>query len=243
MNVRTVSFYSEGSRLVADYYLPRGAQADRSLPGIVLCHGYAAVRKLVLPDYAKLFAAAGFATVAFDFRGFGDSEGPKWRVIASEQVQDIRNAITWLEAQPEVNPQRLGIWGTSNGGAHVVTVAGLDGRVKCAVGQVGYGEGRRMLLDNYSPEERERYLAKVREDRTKRVLTGKGESVPVEELIYSPTTKAFHLEAIKADPQWDIRLAWESAEATLEYRPIDYAHQIAPRALMLIGAEQDDFCW
>jgi dipeptidyl aminopeptidase/acylaminoacyl peptidase len=243
MDVRTVSFYSEGSKLAADFYLPDGASADARVPAIVLCTGYSGVREVVLPDYAKAFAAAGFAVLNFDFRGFGGSEGQKWRVIASEQVQDIRNAITWVEAQPEVDPARLGIWGTSNGGGHVITVAGLDDRVKCAVGQVGYGEGSRLVLDRYTPEQKEEYLAKVRADRTKRVLTGKGDAVPVEVLLYSPDTVAFHDEIMKTAPEMYAELSWGSAEATIEYRPIDYVDRISPRALMLIGAENDDLCF
>lgn len=241
MEIRTVSFYSDGLKLIADYYLP-GNGVDKGLPGIVLCHGYAAVRSAVLPDYAKLFAEAGFAVLAFDYRGFGDSEGMQWQVIADEQVRDIRNAITFLQAQPELDPERIAIWGTSNGGAHVVTVAGLDKRVKCAVGQVGYGEGRRLLLDAYTPEERETFLERLREDRTRRVLTGESERVPVDALVYSPDTVKFHRAAVELDPVWDVRVPLSSADATLEYRPIDQADKISPRALMLIGAETDDLC-
>lgn len=242
MEIRSVQFYSEGSKLEADYYLPDDLQPGERRAAIVLCHGYSGIRSVIFRDYAEHFVAAGYPTLGFDYRGFGGSEGTKWRIVANEQLQDIRNALTWLETQPEVDPDRLGIWGTSNGGAHVVAVAGMDTRVKCAVGQVGYGDGYRLLTDNYSDSEREAFLETLREDRRKRVLTGSGEAVPVATILNSAQTTQFLEPAIEAMPDFYSEISWESAEATLEYRPIDVADKIAPRALMLIAADNDDLC-
>jgi len=180
--------------------------------------------------------------LSFDYRGFGGSEGPKWRIMALEQVDDIRNAITWLEAQPEVDARRIGLWGTSNGGAHAPYVAGVDERVKAAVGQVGYGDGRRLIMEIRTPEERRALDALLAEDRRERVLTGQGSSATCDVLLASPQTRAFFAEALKAVPELYCQIPWASAEKTMEYRPIDVVHRIAPRALLLIGAERDDLC-
>lgn len=242
MQQRVVNFYSEGSKLEADYFIPDDYLEGEQRAGIVLCHGYSGVRTVILPDYAEYFVAAGYPVLSFDYRGFGGSEGTKWRIIADEQLQDIRNAVTWLEAQPEVDPERLGIWGTSNGGAHIVAAAAGDPRVKCAVGQVGYGDGWRLLTENYSPAELDNFLALLKEDRTQRVMTGEGKTVPVATLLNSPQTSQFMGEALKAFPDMYCEISWESAEATLDFRPIDVVDKIAPRALMLIAAEKDDLC-
>jgi fermentation-respiration switch protein FrsA (DUF1100 family) len=242
MVTRVVHFYSEGSRLEGDYFLPAGIKPGERRPGIVLCHGYSGIRSLILPDYAKRFTAAGYAVLSFDYRGYGGSEGPKWRLMALEQVDDIRNAITWLEAQPEIDVERIGVWGTSNGGAHAPYVAGVDERVKAAVGQVGYGDGRRLLLDIRTPEERQVFLKQLLGDRRKRVLTGRGDAVDCATLLSSPQTRAFLAEALKAAPELYSEIPWASAEKTMEYRPLDVVDRIAPRALLLIGAEKDDLC-
>ena len=242
MQERTVQFFSEGSRLEADYYLPDALPTGERRPGIVLCHGYSGVRSVILRDYAEYFVAAGYPTLGFDYRGFGGSEGTKWRIIAEEQLQDIRNAVTWLGCQAEIDPERIGIWGTSNGGAHVVAAAAQDERVKCAVGQVGYGDGWRLLTDNFSPAEREAFLTRLDEDRKARVLTGKGEAVSVATLLNSPQTSEFMAAALEAAPELYCEISWESAEATIRYKPIEVVDRIAPRALMLIAAEQDDLC-
>ena len=242
MDTRVVHFYSEGSRLEGDYFVPTGLKGGERRPGIVLCHGYSGIRQAILPDYAKLFAEAGYVALSFDYRGFGGSEGPKWRIMALEQIDDIRNAITWLEAQPEVDADRIGVWGTSNGGAHAPYVAGVDERVKAAVGQVGYGDGRRLIMDIRTPQEQRELEALLAEDRQQRVLTGKGTSATCDVLLASPQTRAFFAEALKALPELYCEIPWASAEKTMEYRPIDVVDRIAPRALLLIGAEKDDLC-
>jgi fermentation-respiration switch protein FrsA (DUF1100 family) len=242
METRVVHFYSEDSKLEGDYFVPAGIERGERRPGIVLCHGYSGIRNLILADYAKKFAAAGYAALSFDYRGFGGSEGPKWRIMALEQVDDIRNALTWLECQPEVDPERLGLWGTSNGGAHAPYVAGVDGRVKAAVGQVGYGDGRRLLMEIRSDEERRSLEKLLADDRRKRVLTGTGDSATCDVLLASPQTRAFFAEALKSVPELYCEIPWASAEKTMEYRPIDVVDRIAPRALLLIGAEKDDLC-
>lgn len=242
MKQRVVYFYSAGCKLEGDYFLPEDMKPGEKRPGIVLCHGYSGIRPLILPDYAKVFVEAGYPCLTFDYRGYGGSEGTKYRIMAMEQIEDIRNAITFFETLPEVNADRIGIWGTSNGGAHIVTTAGLDQRVKCAVGQVGFGDGWRLLMDIRSPAEREALLKLLAADRKQRVLTGKGGHADTATLLASPQTKAAFSAWLPEVPALYCEIPWESAESTMEYRPIDYAARIAPRALMLIGAENDDLC-
>src|SRR5260370_5662927 len=115
MEKRTVNFFSAGERLEGDLILAPDMKPGERRPGIVLCHGFTGVRSFFLEDYAKVFVSAGFVALIFDYRGWGGSEGEKWRLVPLEQVDDIRNAISFLEAQPMVYPERLGLWGTSYG--------------------------------------------------------------------------------------------------------------------------------
>src|SRR5580704_1973130 len=174
---RSVNFYSEGCRIAADLFLPADFEAGQKRPGIVLCHGFTGVRQLTLPDYAQVFARAGYVSLIFDYRGFGDSEGTKWRLLPLEQVDDIRNALTWLEAQPEVDSKRIGLWGTSFGGAHAPYVAAIDERVKAAVGQVGFEDGASFILGVRGEAERAELFGQLEGDRRMRVLEGKGRTI------------------------------------------------------------------
>ncbi|HEV2301905.1 MAG TPA: alpha/beta hydrolase [Stellaceae bacterium] len=47
---RPVFFYSEGTRLAGDIYLPADLGPGERRAGIVLCHGYTGVRDIYLPD-------------------------------------------------------------------------------------------------------------------------------------------------------------------------------------------------
>jgi hypothetical protein len=121
-------------------------------------------------------------------------------------------------------------------------VAGVDDRVKAAVGQVGYGDGRHLIMDIRTPAEQQALEEFLVADRRQRVLTGKGGAADWPTLLASPQTRAFFAEALKVVPDLYCEIPWESAEATMEYRPIDVVDRISPRALLLIGAEKDDLC-
>src|ERR1700730_6375985 len=138
---KPVSFYSEGVKLAGDLFLPADLAAGERRAGIVLCHGYTGVRTLYLPDNARVLNAAGYVVLSFDYKGWGDSEGPRSRLAPYSRVADVQAALSFLAAQPEVDPDRLGIYGTSYGGATVVWVAAIDPRVQCVVAVVGLGAG------------------------------------------------------------------------------------------------------
>jgi Predicted hydrolase of the alpha/beta superfamily len=103
-----VGFYSNGHRLSGILRIPEEFKDGEKKPGIVVCHGFAAFKEMVpLPQVATAFTEAGYVTLTFDYRGFGTSEGPRWRLIPMEEVEDIRNAITFLQSRPEVDKEKL----------------------------------------------------------------------------------------------------------------------------------------
>jgi uncharacterized protein len=135
-----VTFTSRGATLRGWLYRPeRGGSA----PGVVMAHGYTAVKEMFQDDYAAAFAAAGLVTLAYDHYGFGASDGePRQYPAASIQLDGYRDAIGWLRGQTGVAPEHIGIWGTSNSGGHVIVLAAEELPIRCAVAQVpGLGEG------------------------------------------------------------------------------------------------------
>src|SRR4051794_22456259 len=177
MTSQAVNFYSEGTRLSGDLYLPDGLRPGEKRAGIVLCHGYTGVRNLYLPDTARELVAAGYAVLTFDYKGWGDSDGPRSRLSPYGRVLDSQAALTFLGAQSMVDPGRLGIYGTSYGGATVVWTAAVDPRVKAVVSVVGIGHGRRWMRSVRRPDEFVDLLARSEGDRVRRVLTGESEFV------------------------------------------------------------------
>ena len=126
MNRTPVSFYSEGLKLVGDLYSPTDVQPDMPRAGIVLCHGYTGVKDLYLPDNARVLVDAGYVVLTFDYKGWGESEGPRTRLAPYSRVADVQAALTYLGAQDQVDADRLGIYGTSYGGATVVWTGAIE---------------------------------------------------------------------------------------------------------------------
>jgi fermentation-respiration switch protein FrsA (DUF1100 family) len=242
MGKSVVKFFSEGVRMEGDLFLPDGLKSGERRPGIVLCHGFTGIRSLILGDYAKVFADHGFIALTFDYRGYGGSEGTRRRLIPLEQIDDIRNAISFFETLPQVDADRIGLWGTSFGGGHAPYAAAVDMRIKAAVGQVGFGDGERFLLDTRVFGERTELTRKVADDRRRRAVEGAGDRLSPIDALNSAQTSAFLGASLKDVALSKIDISWETIEKTLEYKPIEVVDRIAPRALLLIGARDDDLC-
>jgi len=165
VSIRTENIISEGTRMAADVYAPKNPGSDK-LPTIVMSHGWGGTAAALRPD-AIVFARAGYLVVAFDYRGWGKSdsrlvpaggkpESKDGKLISEvkevrevvdpiDQTTDILNAIHWAAGDKQCDPERIGIWGSSFSGGHVVYVAARDPRVKAFVSQVGSMDGRWVL--------------------------------------------------------------------------------------------------
>ena len=116
-------------------YLPESATGP--VGAVALAHGWSMVAGGDLEDYAAAVVNQGLAALTFDFRNLGRSDGqPRQEIDPQRQIQDFRSAISYLRRRPEVDRERIGIWGSSYSGGHALTVAAIDKRVKCVVSQV-----------------------------------------------------------------------------------------------------------
>jgi dienelactone hydrolase len=165
---RHADIMSEGTRMSAEVFALKSS-AGKKLPAILMAHGWGGTAALLRGD-AMAFARAGYLVVTFDYRGWGDSdsrviltapeprEHPNGRFTAEvrevrevvdpmDEVTDWFNAIHWLQAEPQFDPDRLGLWGSSFSGGLVVYVAEHDPRVKAIHSQVGAMDGRSMIAN------------------------------------------------------------------------------------------------
>lgn len=242
MRKEPVAFYSEGDRLSGDLYLPDDDRG-RPWPAIVQGPGFLGLKDT--KHYIMMFerlCQAGYACLVFDYRGWGESEGrhrgwvmPRW------QIEDIRNAITYLQTRPDVDPNRIATFGSGGtGGGNAIYVAAIDSRVKCAVSYLGVANGREWLRSMRREYEWLDYLKRLEEDRKKRVLTGSGDVVSAREEIMVQTPER-RTTTVKKEVEAKIpeRMPLQCAEAIMEYSPEDVVHRIAPRATLLIAVEND----
>jgi hypothetical protein len=120
-------------------WLYRPARGASSAPAIVMAHGFSATRHMALAGFAEVFRAAGIAALVYDHRNLGDSDGePRQEINPWTQSRDYRYALTWLAAQPGIDPDRLAIWGSSFSGGEVLVVGAVDPRVKAVIANVPF---------------------------------------------------------------------------------------------------------
>lgn len=239
---KEIEFKSQGIRCSAFLYLPGEAQPGQRHPVIVMGHGFSGVKEMLEP-HANYFCGRGFAVVAFDYRFLGASAGePRSQILPAEQIEDYRNAITFASLLPEVDAQRIGIWGTSMSGGHVICVGALDRRVKCVACQVPLIEGMALV----PPEFREAMLSEVAADRLQRYHTGAVNTMPIvaedaRSCFFQDPDSYKILMTVKkvVAPSWENQVTMESIEKTLEYAPGLYLPRVAPTPFLMIVAEKD----
>ncbi len=159
---RAADIISEGTRMSAEVFAPEGSE-EKKLPTIIMSHGWGGTAEH-LRHSATEFAQAGYLVVTFDYRGWGKSdsrlilagarpEQKDGKLVAEvkevrevvdpiDQTADIMSAISWAAGEKQCDPGRIGIWGSSYSGGHVVYVAARDPRVKAVVSQVGAMDSR-----------------------------------------------------------------------------------------------------
>jgi len=134
MDRADLEFVSGRDRCAAWLY----AAADEKAPIVVMAHGLSGTRRDRLGGFAERFAAAGFASLVFDHRGFGDSGGEPDLFNPKMQLEDWRAAIAFVRSLPAVDPGRVATFGSSMGGGNALAAAAKDPGVAAAISQVPF---------------------------------------------------------------------------------------------------------
>jgi uncharacterized protein len=243
---RDIEINAEGTTLRGWFYSPERSGA-RS-PAVVMAHGFSAVKEMYLDRFAEHFSAAGLAVVVFDNRNFGASDGePRFEIDPWAQVRDYRHVITWTRMQPEVSPERIGVWGSSYSGGHALVVGAIDRRIKCVVSQVPLVSGYRNLLRLVRPDFFAPLRAQLDADREARFRGERPVMVPVvasDPLAPSalPTADSYQWfteTAAKRASSWRNEVTLRTLEMLMEYEPGSYISRLSPTPLMMIIAAGD----
>lgn len=240
-----IEFVLNGDRIHGTFYLPAGASG--AVPAVVLAHGWSMVAGGDLEDYAATVVAAGMAALTFDFRRLGRSEGmPRQEIDPAWQIEDFRAAITYVRSRPEVDRERIGIWGSSYSGGHALVVAAIDKRVKCVVSQVptidGHAAGQRRLrydkaqaLQAAFERDREARFA-GQPPATLRMIDADPDAA-----VAYPGQDSYDYMGGQAQrcPSWVNEITLRSLELARAYLPGAYIQRIAPTPLLMIVATGD----
>jgi pimeloyl-ACP methyl ester carboxylesterase len=258
MIARDFEFFSDGIRLRGFLRVPDGRKPGERRPTIIVCSGRLGLKTWIPPRWMPILLEAGFACAAFDYRNLGSSDGERGRLFPEEEIRDVRHALTFLEQQPEVDAERLGLIGWGLGGGIVVCVAARDTRVKAVACVNGFGDGERTVRACVPYDAWLKRKKQLAADRVKRVTEGTSDTISYVDVTHPGKTpevgqyRDFQnaLNTVVAAPSGipstlgnglPDRFTLESAEALYEFRPEREAHLIAPRPLLVVHGEDDDY--
>lgn len=236
----------DGTILRGWHYTPDGRSGP--FPTIVMAHGFSAVKEMYLDKFAEVFAGAGLAAVVFDNRNFGASDGqPRQEINPWQQVSDYRDAITYAQGLDATDSGRIGIWGSSYSGGHVLMVSAIDRRVKCVVSQVplisGHRNARRLIRADVIAAVDDMCAA----DRRHRYAGGAPAMMPVVSedpagpaaLPTPDSWKWFTETGASRAPSWRNEVTLRSVELFMAYEPGAYIEFVSPTPLMMLVAVGD----
>jgi len=249
MTQREFEFTSGGETVRGDLLLPDGAGP---FPIVVMAGGWCYVKELRQPQYAQDFVRRGFAALIFDYRRMGASDGqPRQHIEPWDQIEDYKNAITFAASLPEIDASRIGIWGISYSGGHVLIVGATDPRVKSVVSNVAVIDGYETMWRMHGTVRFRMLKELIAEERLKRTESGTHSYMPMsgtptgpdDELSVWPdddVKKVFEeLQATQA-PRHEHRNTIASAERLLEYNAAPFAKRLLNVPTMMIVADSDD---
>jgi len=243
--VERVELEADGITLAGDLRVPSpGGRA----PGLVFTGPFTGVRDQVTGLYAGRLAAAGYVTLAFDHRNFGESGGqPRRHEDPQGKLADLRAAVSFLRARPEVDPGRIGAVGICLGGGYALKFAAFDPRVKVFAGIAGAYNTPYAMRSGMGPDRYRQVLASftaVAEDHDRggevqyvpAVAAGGEAAMPGEEpFAYYGTSRG-------ASAYWENSVTRASVRELLTVDNMSGADFLAPTPGLIVHGVQDAYC-
>ena len=244
MRRHDVEFTGEGAVTLRGWlFVPDGAGPH---PAITMAHGFAGVKEHGLERFARVFAEAGFVVLVHDHRGFGASDGePRFDVDPWVQIADWRRAISFLESHPAVDPDRIGLWGTSYAGGHAIVLGATDRRLRAVVAQVPTISGFEQSLRRVAPHDVAALEAGFVDDERRQfrgeppatqAVVGSDPAIPA--AYRAADAIAFYNQPVP-DGAWQNVMTVRSSRAARMYEPGTWISRVSPTPLLMVVGLQD----
>ncbi len=231
-----VTFESQGLKLSGVVHVPDDLAARERRPVFLVLHGFGSNKSAgntVGP--ANMFCDWGYITLRFDMRGCGESEGEFGRIICLDQVEDTKSAIAYMAGRADVDPERIGLVGSSFGAAVAVYTAGVDQRAAAVISSGGWGDGERKFRGQHPTPAAWKKFTDMLEDG-KRHFDATGESLMVDRYDIVPIPAHLRKNLAKNSVT---HFPAETAQSMFDFRADDVVGNIAPRPLLLLHSSKD----
>jgi len=234
----SVKFPSGGVELSGVVHLPDGRESGERRPAIIMMHGFGA-NKSGGPEWiCKQYEDWGYVALRFDYRGCGESGGERGRVIPLEEVEDARNAVTYMAARPEVDASRIALCGSSLGAGVAVHAAAVDQRVAAVILENGLGNGERIIRSMHTPESWVKFMQLMADGIRHRETTGTSMMVHRFDIFEMPKELQKNLTSNNSLMQFTA----ETAVGFFMFRPEELIAKVAPRPILILHSARDRVC-
>src|ERR1700685_4669143 len=233
--LETVTFASDGLQLSGVLHVPDDYRSGERRPAIIMMHGFGANKNGGPEWICRQFAAWGYVALRFDYRGCGDSEGERGRVIAAEEVADARNAITYMASRADVDPAAIALCGSSLGGGVAVQAAGIDARVAAVIIENGVANGERMIRSMHSAESWAKFRALLDDIAAHRERTGTSKMIHRFDIFEMPKTLQVNLTSNASLMQF----TGEAAIGFFLFRPEENLTPLGPPPILILHSATD----
>lgn len=219
-------------------------------PALVFTGPFTGVKEQVVGRYAEALAPAGFVTLAFDHRNFGDSGGePRQHEDTAGKLADLRHATSFLAGDDRVDSGRIGCVGICLGGGYALRHSAFDPRVRAVAlvaaafndpGQMREGMGRAAyhgVLEGLAAVEQHQFQTGEIEYLPAVAAPGQGEAAMggAEPFEYYGTSRSH-------SPAWVNRVTRLSIRELLTFDAATAADLLAPTPALVIHGRRDDYC-
>ncbi len=242
--MRTVPmpFYSSGHRLDADLHLPDDGRHRPPYPVVIPASGFQGLKVIHPERFARALTPRGYAVLAFDYRGFGLSEGERGRLVPQEWAEDVRAAVDRVHGHAELDSDRIALLGWGLGGGVVVAEAADDERVRAVVSCSGIADGRRSVRTMHDERTWAHLLDRIAQDRVSRTTYGRSATTTPWDIVRldldTRTDDYVGAELTKA-PGFGTGVTWESADYLVRFSPQSVVHRLSPRPLLIVHGEEN----
>ncbi|MBM7791041.1 alpha/beta hydrolase [Tenggerimyces flavus] len=242
MRTERVTFASDGIELVGDLRVP--GDASGPMPGLVFTGPFTGVRDQVAGVYADQLAEAGYVTLAFDHRNFGESGGsPRQHEDAQGKVHDLREAVTYLSKRPEVAASKIGAVGICLGGGYAVRAAAFDRRIAAVASVAGGFNSPAWFRDQMGTRAYQATLAELMreyaDEPDKRIP-----AVALEGVASMPGDEPFAYYGTERGRSsfWRNEVTAFSTYTLLTFNTLGAASFVSPTPLLIVHGRKDDYC-
>jgi uncharacterized protein len=231
-----ISFTSKGLTLAGTVRVPDGVSSRERRPAFMVLHGFGSnMSSANVLEPCAMLEKLGYVTLRFDMPGCGASEGEKGLLICLDQVQAIGDALTFLAKHANVEPDRIGVIGSSFGAAVAVYAGGVDKRVAAVISSGGWGDGERKFRGQHAtPEAWAKFTGMLEKGKGHRARTGQPLMVPRYDIVPIPEHLRGHLAAGSVQ-----MFPYETAQSMYDFRADDVVGGMAGRPLLLLHSSVD----